>query len=151
MGIGVELLPAVAKLPIVLPGATAFSCGVKTMVRLAFRPILATNHSRICTKVEFTNLIATSSPLLTLRQPFYAHVPFRKREFIAEQLLSSPVDFAAGGGQPFFFDRLDERNLCRHAGVSTQTLDTETWDPISVTLTDQNGMPLLRMVGRISY
>lgn len=119
-------------------GATAFSCGVKTYngaIGVSGDTLsLPTILEDLAEENWSTGLIATSSITHATPASFYAHVPFRRQEFdIAEQLLSSPVDFAAGGGQRFFFDRLDERNLypeMEAAGfeVDTQALDTESWD-----------------------
>lgn len=121
-------------------GATAYSCGKKTFNgaigvgpdSTALETILETLASR----GYATGLVSTSSITHATPASFYAHVDDRNKEFeIAEQLLSSPVDFFAGGGKRFFFERRDGRNLYPllvDAGVELDTHALEapsTWDP----------------------
>lgn len=120
-------------------GATAFSCGIKTYNGSIG---MAADTSAVETILEYladqewkTGVISTSSITHATPASFYAHVPLRKQEFeIAEQLISSKVDFAAGGGKRFFFNRLDERNLFPEfakAGivVDTNALIAKEWKP----------------------
>lgn len=111
-------------------GATAFSCGVKTYNgaigvgpdSLALETILE------CLEKQGWNsgLVATSSITHATPASYYAHVDSRRKEFIiAEQLLSSPVDFVAGGGQEFFFSRMDKRNLYPAFADANFLLDTQ--------------------------
>ena len=120
-------------------GATAFSCGVKTYngaIGMASDTImLPTILEDLAADKWKTGLIATSSITHATPASFFAHVALRKQEFeIAEQLLTAPVDFAAGGGKRFFFDRLDERNLypefeANNFVIDTTALETHDWDP----------------------
>ncbi|WP_421752784.1 alkaline phosphatase [Croceimicrobium sp.] len=118
-------------------GATAFSCGVKTYNGSIG---MAADTTALETILEYldkenwkTGVIATSSITHATPASFYAHVPLRKQEFeIAEQFLSAQVDFAAGGGKRFFFNRLDERNLYpdfAKAGIEVDTtaLEAKEW------------------------
>lgn len=115
-------------------GATAFSCGVKTYNGAIG---MAADTTAVETILEYlaaqdwnTGLIATSSITHATPASFYAHVPLRKQEFdIAEQYLSSKVDFIAGGGQRFFFDRMDERNLYPAFAERDIVLDTAALNP----------------------
>ncbi|MGB0978496.1 MAG: alkaline phosphatase [Croceimicrobium sp.] len=119
-------------------GATAFSCGIKTYNGSIG---MAADTSAVETILEYladrewkTGVISTSSITHATPASFYAHVPLRKQEFeIAEQLIASKVDFAAGGGKRFFFNRLDERNLFPEfakAGivVDTNALIAKEWE-----------------------
>lgn len=116
-------------------GATAFSCGVKTYNGAIG---MAADTTPVPTILEYladqdwkTGLIATSSVTHATPASFYAHVPLRRQEFeIAEQYLSAPVDFLAGGGQRFFFDRLDERNLYPEFSAAGIELDTVSLKPM---------------------
>lgn len=116
-------------------GATAFSCGVKTYNGAIG---MAADTTPVPTILEYlaaqdwkTGLIATSSITHATPASFYAHVPLRKQEFeIAEQYLAAPVDFIAGGGQRFFFDRLDERNLYADFSAAGIQLDTIALKPV---------------------
>jgi len=117
-------------------GATAFSCGVKTyngsIGMAADTTAVETIVEQLAAENWRTGVISTSSITHATPASFYAHVPLRKQEFeIAEQLLSSKVDFAAGGGKRFFFDRLDERNLYpafAEAGIEVDTTDLVSKD-----------------------
>lgn len=119
-------------------GATAFSCGVKSYNGAIGVDADTVNKETIlehlAQKDWKTGVIATSSITHATPASFYAHVPLRRQEFeIAEQYLKSPVDFAAGGGKRFFFQRRDERNLYKDfAGndieVDTLNLETKAWE-----------------------
>jgi alkaline phosphatase len=59
-----------------------------------------------------TGVVATSSITHATPASFYAHVPSRKMEDeIAAFLLQQQCDIAIGGGQKFFTQRKDQRNL----------------------------------------
>jgi alkaline phosphatase len=116
-------------------GATAFSCGVKTyngsIAMAADTTAVETILEHLAAKNWKTGVIATSSITHATPASFYAHVPLRKQEFeIAEQYLKAPVDFAAGGGKRFFFDRLDEKNLYPEFEKSNISLDTSSLMPV---------------------
>lgn len=110
-------------------GATAFSCGEKTYNgAIAVGPdsvALETIIERLAKRDYRSGLVATSSITHATPASFYAHVDLRKKEFeIAEQLISSSVDFFAGGGKRFFFDRLDGRNLYSDLEAAEVVMDT---------------------------
>lgn len=99
-------------------GATAFASGEKT-----YNGAIGVNTDTVSipTIVEIlsrdqwkTGLIATSSITHATPACFYAHVRYRSMEQdIAAQLITSEVDFFAGGGTGFFTDslRVDGRDL----------------------------------------
>ncbi|TVZ53148.1 alkaline phosphatase [Dokdonia sp. Hel_I_53] len=97
-------------------GATAFSAGIKT-----YNGAIGVNTDTIAVptiledleKRQFsTGVIATSTITHATPGSFYAHQKFRKMELeIAEDLLTSGVDFFAGGGRKFFENREDKLNL----------------------------------------
>ena len=79
-----------------------------------------------------TGLVVTSSITHATPASFYAHVPSRKmEEEIATFLLQQHCDIAIGGGQKFFTERKDQRNLftelsqlgftCKQDSVLVQT------------------------------
>jgi alkaline phosphatase len=97
-------------------GATAFSTGYKT-----YNGAIAVDSDTVPLKTilemasehgQKTGVISTSSITHATPASFFAHVKYRKmEEEIAEQLSKSSVDFIAGGGHKFFFDREDGQNL----------------------------------------
>ena len=97
-------------------GATAFSCGKKTYNGAVG---LDTDSSRIENIVEIlslrgynTGIISTSSVTHATPAAFYAHVPSRRMQYdIAEQLVTSDIDFFAGGGTKWFSNREDGKDL----------------------------------------
>tara|TARA_R110002050_G_scaffold255521_1_gene394271 strand:+ start:5740 stop:6855 length:1116 start_codon:yes stop_codon:yes gene_type:complete len=110
-------------------GATAFSCGVKTYNgAIGMGPdstALPTILEDLAKQSWQSGLIATSSITHATPASFYGHVKLRKQEFtLAEQLISSKVDFFAGGGKRFFFHRLDEKNLLPSIKANNLDLDT---------------------------
>lgn len=119
-------------------GATAFSCGVKTYNGAIGMGADSTALETILEQVEQENwktgLIATSSLTHATPASFYAHVKLRKQEFdIAEQFMSAGVDFAAGGGRRFFFNREDGRDFYQEFAQKNIVLDTlnlsaQEWD-----------------------
>ncbi len=134
-------------------GATAFSCGVKTYngaIGMAQdSTALPTILEDLAQEGWKTGLIATSSITHATPASFFAHVPLRKQEFeIAEQFLTAPVDFAAGGGKRFFFDRLDEQNLYpkfaeNNIVIDTTKLEAKDWQSESryAYFLAQDGLP----------
>lgn len=96
-------------------GATAFSAGVKTYngaigVDMEKQPV-ATLVEELSQRGWKTGLIATSSITHATPASFYAHAESRKMaEEIAQQLVTSDVDFFAGGGKEYFFRRKDSIN-----------------------------------------
>ncbi|MDY7395800.1 alkaline phosphatase [Aureibaculum sp. 2210JD6-5] len=97
-------------------GATAFSAGKKT-----YNGAIGVNMDTIAVKniVESlsekgyaTGLIATSSITHATPASFFAHVKSRGlAEEIASDLPASDVDFFAGGGSKYFFNRKDGKSL----------------------------------------
>ncbi|WP_242203201.1 alkaline phosphatase [Aestuariivivens insulae] len=97
-------------------GATAFSAGIKTyngaigmdQDTLAV-PLITDKASE--NKVA-TGVISTSSVTHATPASFFAHVKRRSmEEAIAAQLPESPIDFFAGAGKDFFFNRKDSVDL----------------------------------------
>ena len=97
-------------------GATAFSAGIKTYngaigVDTDTIPV-PTLLEEVSKKGLSTGLIATSSIVHATPASFYAHVKSRRQyDDIAAFMPTSEVDFFAGGGQKFFNNRKDGRNL----------------------------------------
>lgn len=97
-------------------GATAFSAGIKTYngaigVDTDTIPV-PTLLEEVSKKGLSTGLIATSSIVHATPASFYAHVKLRRQyDDIAAFMPTSEVDFFAGGGQKFFNNRKDGRNL----------------------------------------
>ncbi len=97
-------------------GGTAFACGEKTYngaVGLNADSVEIPNLVELLSLKGYnTGVISTSSVTHATPASFYAHVPSRKREEkIAKQLVSSEIDFFAGGGISFFNGRTDKVNL----------------------------------------
>jgi len=97
-------------------GGTAFSTGTKT-----YNGAIAVDTDTIAVptiledleKREFsTGLIATSTITHATPASFYAHQKLRKMELeIAEDLVTSDLEFFAGGGRAYFENREDGNNL----------------------------------------
>lgn len=97
-------------------GATAFSTGLKTYngaIGVDTDTLAVPTILEILEERDFsTGVIATSSITHATPGSFYAHQKFRKMELeIAEDLVTSGVDFFAGGGRKFFENRKDGQNL----------------------------------------
>ncbi len=110
-------------------GATAFSAGVSTYNgAIGVDP----NEKPVPTLVEIlseeglsTGLVATSSITHATPASFYAHVTTRSmQDDIARQLLTSEVDFFAGGGTDFFVNREDKINYYDSAAAHGFKIDT---------------------------
>ena len=79
-----------------------------------------------------SGLISTSSITHATPASFYAHSDSRnKEEFIAEQLVNSHINFFAGGGKQFFFQREDGSSLYDDLSTNyildTTALTEHTW------------------------
>ncbi len=97
-------------------GATAFSCGKKTYngaVGLDNDSTVIDNIVEILSLQGYnTGVISTSSVTHATPAGFYSHVPSRRMQFeIAEQLVTSDIDFFAGGGTKWFSNREDGKDL----------------------------------------
>jgi alkaline phosphatase len=110
-------------------GATAFSTGQKTYNGAIG---VATDSTKLKTLIEIlspqdvkTGLIATSAIQHATPASFYAHVLNRGQyEDIALDLVTSDVDFLAGGGRQFLNKRKDGKNLLNELKVNGFELDT---------------------------
>lgn len=111
-------------------GATAFASGIKT-----YNGALGVNNDTIAVKniVEeiseigkSTGIISTSSIVHATPAAFYTHTKQRRMyEEIAAQLVTSDIDFFAGGGTKFFNDRKDNRDLISELKQKGFTINTE--------------------------
>ena len=135
-------------------GATAFASGIKT-----YNGALGVNTDTTAVKTIVeeiskigisTGIISTSSIVHATPAAFYTHTEKRSMyEDIALQLVSSDIDFFAGGGVKFFNDRKDKRDLISELekngfSVSTESLPTNTKPVFSNKqgyLLAPNGMP----------
>ncbi len=96
--------------------ATAYAAGVKT-----YNGAIGVNADTVSVPSIIeqispngiaTGLLATSSITHATPAAFYAHAFSRNMHYgIAEQLVTSDVDFFAGGGLQYFADRRDGKNL----------------------------------------
>lgn len=110
-------------------GATAFSCGIKT-----YNGAIGMGPDSTAVQSIFEDLkkdgwqaalVSTSSITHATPASFYGHVVLRKEEFqLAEQLIESQVDFFAGGGKRFFYERLDEKDLSNSIKANNLLIDT---------------------------
>lgn len=113
-------------------GATAFSTGEKT-----YNGAIGVSKDSMPQKTILemaadsglkTGVISTSSITHATPASFYAHVPSRKmEEEIAAQLVLSDVDYFAGGGQKFFFDREDGQHFWGALEREGFSVDTFPW------------------------
>lgn len=113
-------------------GATAFSTGEKT-----YNGAIGVSKDSMPQKTILemaadsglkTGVISTSSITHATPASFYAHVPSRKmEEEIAAQLVLSDVDYFAGGGQKFFFDREDGQHFWSALEREGFVVDTFPW------------------------
>lgn len=111
---------------------TAFSTGEKTYngaVGVDVDSSAIKNISEHLAESHHIGLIATSSITHATPAAFYAHVKDRDDEFaIAEQLLSSTVDFLAAGGYGFFNQRPDGKDLLKEMEDQGFEVDTTSLD-----------------------
>ncbi len=97
-------------------GATAFACGEKTY-NGAIGVDADTNEIQnifeiLSVQGYKTGIISTSSVTHATPACYYAHVSKRSMQYeIAEQIVDSDVDFFAGGGESWFRNRKDGRDL----------------------------------------
>ncbi len=147
--------PVGAKITDSAAGATAFSTGYKS-----YNDAIAVDADTVprTTILEMaaekglkTGVIATSSITHATPACFYAHIENRDlEEGIASQLVESPVDYFAGGGQRYFFRRSDSTSLMapleeKGFQIDTAALATGTLDPgkrYGFLLAD-DGMPMM--------
>lgn len=114
-------------------GGTAFACGEKTYNGAVG---LSTDSTRIENLVEIlsarnynTGIISTSAITHATPACFYAHVPLRKMQYeIAEQLVTSEVDFFAGGGTKWFSNREDGKDLMQALADNGFTMNSDKND-----------------------
>ena len=113
-------------------GTTAFSTGQKTYngaigVRMDSMPQKTILEIAADQGLK-TGVISTSSITHATPASFYAHVPSRNmEEEIAAQLVLSDVDYFAGGGQKFFFQREDKQNFWNALAREGFAIDTFPW------------------------
>ena len=110
-------------------GATAFACGEKS-----YNGAIGVNKDSVAIKniVEViasknikSGLVATSSITHATPASFYAHAKSRSlAEDIALDMITSNVDFFAGGGLKYFNKRKDERNLLTDLEKNNFAIDT---------------------------
>ncbi|MEM6321427.1 MAG: alkaline phosphatase, partial [Bacteroidota bacterium] len=122
--------PSNAKITDSAAGATAFSAGVKSYNGAIGvdkdTQAVETIIEILSQKGLHTGVVSTSSITHATPASFYAHVKSRRmQEEIAEYLVNSKVDFIAGGGQKFFNDRKDSRNLLEELKLKGFTVETE--------------------------
>lgn len=103
-------------------GGTALSCGQKTtngMIGMAPDTTEIPSILELCKNVQHmsTGIVATSSIVHATPAAFIAHVDNRtKYEDIALEFLGAEADVFIGGGQTFFKNRKDKRNLYDELG-----------------------------------
>ncbi|WP_411766900.1 alkaline phosphatase [Winogradskyella sp. A3E31] len=110
-------------------GATAFASGIKTYNGAIG---VADDSTEVKTIVEIisrkkinTGVISTSSIVHATPASFYAHALYRGYyDDIAVDLVSSDIDFAAGGGKMFFNQREDGKDLFKELKSKKFELDT---------------------------
>ncbi|MDH5397127.1 MAG: alkaline phosphatase [Cyclobacteriaceae bacterium] len=115
-------------------GATAFASGEKTYNGAIG---VADDTTSIKTILEIasegdksTGVVATSTITHATPAAFYAHIDSRgKQEGIAEQLVTSSVDYFAGGGGKFFFNRSDGKDLMPELQENGFIIDTTQLAP----------------------
>lgn len=110
-------------------GATAFSTGQKTYKRAIGVSVDSLPQETILEHLQKANyqtgLISLTSITHATPASFYAHVTDRDlHEDIAAQLATANVDFLAGGGQQFFTDREDKKNLFNEMQSLGYNIDT---------------------------
>ncbi|RPE00166.1 alkaline phosphatase [Aureibaculum marinum] len=110
-------------------GATAFSAGEKSYngaIGVNMDTVPIKNIVEILSDKDYaTGLIATSSITHATPGSFFAHVKSRGlAEEIATALPTSEVDFFAGGGKKYFFNRKDNKSLYEDFIQNNFTIDT---------------------------
>ncbi len=115
-------------------GATAFASGIKTYNGALGVNTDTTSVKNIVEEVSVkgiaTGIISTSSIVHATPAAFYTHTKSRSMyEDIASQLVSSDIDFFAGGGTTFFNDRRDGKNLIKALEQQGFAMNTEKLHP----------------------
>ena len=123
-------------------GAVAFASGIKTYNGAIGKDVDKQDVETIIERVEnqniATGLIATSSITHATPACFYAHVNYRKQEEdIAAQMVTSSVDFFAGGGLQFFNKRTDGNNLLPDLAAKGFVVDTSSLGTVGALRTDK--------------
>jgi alkaline phosphatase len=117
-------------------GATAFASGIKTY-NGAIGVANDSTHVKNLTELVFayhikTGIIATSSIQHATPASFYAHAVNRGLyEDIAAAMVTSNIDFFAGGGAQFFNKRKDGRNLIEELKLDGFEINTTALDNFS--------------------
>lgn len=133
-------------------GATAFASGIKTYngaigMDIHYQPV-PTIVERIEGRDIATGIIATSSVTHATPAAFYAHVSYRNQEdSIAAQLITSSVDFFAGGGLKYFNERKDGQNLLPNLAAAGFQVDTSALGQVGTLTTDKKYGYLLARKG----
>lgn len=114
-------------------GATAFSIGEKTYngaIGVDKDSVAKTSITEILSEKGYASgLVATSSITHATPASFYAHVKSRHDAYeIASQLVTSDIDFFAGGGTGYFARRPDEQNLISQLQENGFAIDTNSID-----------------------
>lgn len=133
-------------------GATAFASGIKTYngaigMDIHYQPV-PTIVERIEGRDIATGIIATSSVTHATPAAFYAHVSYRNQEdSIAAQLITSSVDFFAGGGLKYFNERKDGQNLLPNLAAAGFQVDTSALGQVGTLTADKKYGYLLARKG----
>lgn len=114
--------------------ATAYATGEKTYngaIGLKKDSVYVENIVELLSeKGMSTGIVSTSSVTHATPASFYAHVKSRHMyEDIATALVTSEIDFFAGGGLQFFNKRKDERNLLLELKLNGFDIDTVALSP----------------------
>lgn len=133
-------------------GATAFASGIKTYNGAIGMDIHKQPAQTLVERIEdlniATGIVATSSITHATPACFYAHVTYRKEEdSIAQQLVTSSVDFFAGGGLKYFNERKDGQNLLPALQSAGFQMDTSTLGSIGTLTADKKYGYLLARKG----
>lgn len=132
-------------------GATAFASGIKTYNGAVGVDLKMTPAETIVEHVSKTDiatgLVVTSSVVHATPAAFYAHQESRRMyEEIAADLVTSDIDFFAGGGLQYFQNRKDSLDLVKQLEdnffeVHTEKLPTKISEKKQAILLAPNGMP----------
>lgn len=133
-------------------GATAFASGIKTYNGAIGMDIHKQPVPTIIERIEGRNIatgvIATSSITHATPGSFYAHTTSRNLEdSIAAQLVTSSVDFFAGGGLKYFNERKDSVDLLPALAQAGFQVDTSALGAVGTLMPDQKYGYLLARKG----
>lgn len=114
-------------------GATAFSIGEKTYngaIGVDQDSVSKTNITELLSEKGYTTgVVATSSITHATPASFFAHTKSRHEHYeIASQLVSSDIDFFAGGGIKYFARRPDKSSLFPTLAEKGFAVDTNSID-----------------------